>query len=534
MRVPSWVRGLWSGRLAAHVFFIVLLVVGLAFFDDYGVSWDDRNNLEKGQATYNSLAYGNVSLSSYGRSSYGVAFELPAYALGKVLGVRGGRDTFLYRHLLTFVVFYAGVFFFFLLCRDRFGGWGAGVLGAAMYALSPRTFGESFYNSKDIILMSAFVFGTYTLLKYASRGGLRYAALHALASAVVINIRPAGVILPVVTAAVVAYGFCGRVDRLRVVAAPCTFITYLVLTAALTVFSWPYLWENPVANFASAFERQAWHDRGNHTILFMGDLHSVYALPWYYVPVWVAVSVPSLYVISFIWGVAVAVHSLAGACGRRMPGHGLERMTDLLLVFLSLAAVILLKSTLYHGWRHMFFIYPSFLLLSIDGILTAARRLSLSGGWAAAWSRSFIYAAVAGTLVSNAAFIAINHPHEMVYFNIFTGPGMGWADGRFELDYYGLSYRSGLEQILESDRGRLVRVAARSDLFALNKAILPTDSSKRLAYSPPKMADYLVYGAVDVLFNHGETPPEGFVEFYVVSVGDLKILKVYRAVSRLG
>jgi len=50
---------------------------------------------------------------------YGVVFELPAEFLIKVLNLHDANAYF-FRHLLTFLIFYAAVYFFYKLVKLRY------------------------------------------------------------------------------------------------------------------------------------------------------------------------------------------------------------------------------------------------------------------------------------------------------------------------------------------------------------------------------------------------------------------------------
>ena len=123
--LKSKMQNVWVG-----IFFFILLLVGLVLYKDYGVSADEMTQRTIGLT---SLAYlanlfnirfllgdaqpladpSSVFLAQRDRD-YGVAFELPAEFLIKVLGLQDANAYF-FRHLLTFLVFYAAIFFFYKL-----------------------------------------------------------------------------------------------------------------------------------------------------------------------------------------------------------------------------------------------------------------------------------------------------------------------------------------------------------------------------------------------------------------------------------
>jgi len=189
-------------RVVVWLCLAALLGLGLAIYRDYGISSDEgisRVNghvslayiltmLPKGwqealmsSATLNRLRL-MPPLHEYVDRDYGVVFELPA-ALGEsVFGIQDGRDVYLYRHLLTFLVCSGGVVAVYQLVARRFRDWHVGLLGALMLVLSPRLFADSFYNSKDAVFLAFFAIGLNTLVRFLLHPTRRRAAVHASTS----------------------------------------------------------------------------------------------------------------------------------------------------------------------------------------------------------------------------------------------------------------------------------------------------------------------------------------------------------------
>ena len=87
----------------------------------------------------------------------------------------------------------------FLIINITFNNWKISLLGCLFINLSPRIFAHSFYNSKDIILLCFFIISTYTLIKLLKNKTTKFAILHALSSAALINIRLVGLYIPIIT-----------------------------------------------------------------------------------------------------------------------------------------------------------------------------------------------------------------------------------------------------------------------------------------------------------------------------------------------
>jgi len=143
-------------KIIVIIFFAVYLFLGIIIFKDYGISWDEPARRENGIITVKYILEGDKTLLNT-TNSHGTAFEVLLIFLEKILCLKDSRDIYLMRHLFTFLLFYTGVIFFYLLCTDIFRNWKTGILGCLFLILSPRIFAHSFYNSKDIPFLVLFV-----------------------------------------------------------------------------------------------------------------------------------------------------------------------------------------------------------------------------------------------------------------------------------------------------------------------------------------------------------------------------------------
>ena len=448
-----------SQSVLVGLFFFILLLTGLVIYKDYGVSADEMTQRTIGLT---SLAYianlfnirfllgdaqpladpSSVFLAQRDRD-YGVAFELPAEFLIKVLGLQDANAYF-FRHLLTFLVFYAAIFFFYKLVKLRYQDWRIGLLGATLLILSPRIFGDGFFNDKDLVFMSAFVIATYTLVCFALKPKPSTATWHALACAIAIDLRLMAVIVPAATIAILIVLTLRK--ELTLTKCVAYAATYLILMGLLVVAFWPWLWLDPLGNFVIAFQNMA---RFRHApdLIFMGQLISSINLPWYYIPVWIGITTPILYLILFLVGSAITLRTfftnLFGKARTLWTNDG--QLQDLLFLGLFLAplvAVIALHSILYNGWRQMYFIYPAFLLVSLRGLVGIWQAVSQKQ----IARRAFIVM-VALSMGYTGYWMARWHPYQYLYFNVFAGQ---YAK-KFDVDYWAVAYRPLLEKIVGQD-----------------------------------------------------------------------------------
>jgi hypothetical protein len=507
--------------------FLALLVVGLSIFDDYGISWDERVQRQYGENVYNHVTWGDHSLWTDRHRYYGPVIEMSLYSLEQFLKLEDTRDIFLMRHLVTFLIFSVGLVFFFFLGRKVFGGWQAGIVGCVLLALSPRIFAHAFYNSKDIPFMAVFIIGVFTLIRYLDAPTVAKAAVHGAVSALLVDIRIVGILLPVLTLGFVLYdtGYAtGRVRvggrevirRLRGVG------VYLIVLIGLTIAMWPTLWRDPLANFVRVFEGMRNFPWGAPVRYLGADVWST-QLPWHYIPVWIGVSSPLVVIGLFGIGLGAAIRLLSktgstGVISRR------DLSVILAWLFLPVCFSIAASAVLYDAWRHMFFIYPALVLVAVGGASYLWRALGVGvGARVGKVLRVALVSVVAVGLALTAGFMLRSHPHENVYFNALTG-GVRGAQGRFDLDYWGLSYRKGLEEILKRDREERVAVHAATAPGRYNADILRAGDRDRLVFvSQPHKAEYYL---TNFRWQRGDRLPGE--HFYSVEVDGVPIMAVRR------
>ncbi len=485
-------------RLFVSLFFAALVALGLGIYRDYGVSWDEPQQREIGAVTVKYLAekfapaaalkLGNrPPLEKFANSDYGPAFEAPLFALEMLLDFSDSRDVVMFRHLATFLVCLLGVYAVYRTASRRFTDWRVGLLAASFLVLTPRLFAESFYNSKDAVFMAAFAAAMCTTVSFVLRPGIRTALLHALATAVAIDLRVVAVILPVASISFLIMRLARKELPMRKTAA--AMAAYSFAACVLVVALWPYLWSDPFRNFMLAFERMSrfgWDQK----VLYMGRLVPGADVPWHYIPAWISITTPVLYLALFLAGLFAVLRRMAArlAAGRlRLWADEAELQDAVFLALLAapVAAVILLGSTLYDGWRQMYFIYPAFILLAVRGWVSLWRASS-PGNTVKALLLLFTSVSVLHTAV----WIWKAHPLQNVYFNLFAGKDI---KDRFEMDYWGLANRKALEYILENDRSPVINVRADS-VTPLDHSllILSKRDRQRLRNTPEKAEPYYV------------------------------------------
>ena len=187
----------------------------------------------------------------------------------------------------------------------------------------------------------------------------------------------------------------------------------------------------------------------NGVVFFESTYYSGKYLPWYYLPKTILITTPIFYIVLFFIGsfyiFKTLFKNLLTLKNERNIWHNNEDLFcfySLLVVYLTIGIIVELKSTLYGGWRQVYFIYPSIIFLCIYGLnklLTYKKfkRITLF----------FSYFFLLITLFWNYQ----NHPYQYVYYNnLITNKNIK----NYELDYWGVSNLDILKKILEISKNK--------------------------------------------------------------------------------
>jgi len=517
--------GVRKSRIIVAVFFAVFLAVGLSIVKDYGVSWDGPLQRMTGLITYNYITEGDQSLFFHRDRFYGMVFELFLVSLEKMFGLNDIRPVYLMRHTVTFLVFYISVIFFYLLCRDHFKDWKKGLLACLFLVLSPRIFAHAFYNSKDLTFLSVFIISVYFMIRYIKNPSSLNAVIHGFVSAVLIDVRILGVMIPAYTFIFLVLRMILTGQGIKYTMKTCvSFLIYMVSLTFFTVLFWPFLWEDPLKYAVESFKRMSKFPQAV-VVLYMGDYIRATDLPWHYIPVWLSVTTPVLYLYGFCAGVLSIVFDFL-----RKPVIFLREKTSeivfCLWFFTPLITVIILRSVMYDSWRHLFFIYPAFIIIAVTGI-SRILRAALGGLGRFSSLAGFIVAAtVAAGLADPLIFMIKYHPFQNVYFNRIAGKDMKEIKNKYDLDYWGLSYIKGLRYILDHDKRAAIRVLVANDPGQYNAFLLTPAERKRIVFvEKEEDADYFIG---NYRWHREDYAAGDDEEVFSIRIGNAKILVVYK------
>ena len=419
---------------------VAFLLVGVAIVGDYAPVHDSQ--VQRISVGERNLAYimGDTDRLAgfWGKVDrfYGVAFELPLLLLERGLGLEDLRHVYRLRHLVTHAFFLVGGWCCALLVYRLSNSRGLALVALLMFLLQPRLYAHSFFNSKDLPFLSMFMVTLYLTHRAFRTETIRAFVLCGVSVGILTNLRIMGVMLyPAVLALrgldLVQAGRRGE-GRKPVLMTGAAFA--LAGPGMLYALS-PYLWANPV-EFVTAWQVLVQHPH-RITELFQGMPVDSHHLPWHYIPTWMGISTPPVTLLCGVLG-AIGV----GVCSLREPRAALGN-TDLRFGLLLVAcltlpvlATVVLGSTLYDNWRHVYFLHAPLCGLAGLGLRWAGRKGRLAAG---------VYALVGlGVLATGREMVRL-HPHQHVYFNALvdrTTPE--YLRTHYQMDPWMVSCREGV------------------------------------------------------------------------------------------
>ncbi len=494
------------------VFFFGLFVLGLSIYKDYGVSVDEpleRTNgivalVDLGERLNLESIKGNPFLKQYIKSHfvgspvaseykpykineyrdryYPVGFTLPSVMLERWLSIEDEVSIYHFRHLMNFVVCFLGLIALYSIAKRRYSSWKIGILAVLLFMLSPRFFAESFYNSKDLILVSLFLIVTNSMIALILRPRIITLLMHALLCAIAMDIRLMAIIFPIGTLTLLGIlALRGQVAVVRVMLYASIYSASVIF---FVVLLWPFLWPNPWQNFLEAFVFMTRY-KFEMTSLYLGDYFPSDQLPWHYLPVWIGLTTPLPYIGFFFLGVLVILGKTWKNKWSLWKNAG--ELQDLIFLVLSLGpvlAIVILNSTLYDSWRHVYFVYPYLILVAVRGLVCLWDLSSSHKLW-----KYGLTILVSITLGYIGLWMIKAHPLQNVYFNVLAGSNL---KERFDLDYWGLANKLALERIAMKDSRPDIRVYADS-FTPLYPNLYLRPEMQRFSISPVKEgADYII------------------------------------------
>jgi len=441
---------------------LVLLVVGNVLFGillvrDYGTSSDEDNAHRYATATV--AAYRRFIRHQQLPTDFGpgnLKYKGPAFYLTSEMVTRGLKrlgavwDQTTIWHMTYFLSFQIAVISLYVLARRWMSNWAA--FGAVLlFSTQPLLWGHAFINPKDIPFLGFFlatvavgfamvdwVAKAKPFTRQDAKSPPRFSGFRSTVT-VVAGQALKGFTLPYVLAAGALLGFTTSIRVLGPLAGVLValyaiyriprslagvLLPYFTVAAGAGYLLWPYLWADPLGHLIRSLGVMSdfpWFG----DVLFEGKLLAATDLPGRYLPQMMLLQFTEPAIILFVAGAVLAAWKMFKA---KTP----EPFSLLVAWFVTpLLAVILAGSTVYDGFRQVFFLIPPVFIcagLALDWLFKRVEPAVL---------RILLLALIIAPGVYG---IVSLHPYEYIYYNSLAG-GVRGAFRNYDLDYWGTSYR---------------------------------------------------------------------------------------------
>lgn len=529
-----------------YVFIIIsvmILIIMPLISGDYGQSGDEWIQIIYGQDIYNYFFNGDKQALDYTQKAiqyqplqfYGGLFD---YLMEIVHRSMPSIPLLTVRHFFNSILG-ALLMIFTGLSAYRVGGknWLTGLMALLFMIFSPRIFGESMNNPKDIPFALGFVMGTYyflILLQDTPKRLWKPAIGLAIGFGLAFGVRPAGGLLLIATFVAMfllffffypAFKSAIKENNWRILKRSAIFVLgALIVGSMLTFLAWPWGLQSPVANSLESL-RQMSNFPVSIRVLFEGNFRPNATLPWYYELKWICISNPLV----VITGVALFLLMVLKARNK----YGMHIVLFLLFgAFFTPLYMIYKKSPVYDTWRHVFFIYPYWVMM-------AALAVAIISDYIKNVKLKWVPFGVAALgLLPAIVWTVKSHPNQYIYFNESVGGAEG-AFGYYDLDYYqntGLQHANWIRKNIKPIPGRKIFVASNMGgferYFAKDTAWLSTGYVRFNERDHKEWDYYVTYGryiSPEVLQN-GKWPPANVI--HKVKVGDAVLSALIQRKSR--
>jgi hypothetical protein len=454
-------------HIALILFIIVYVAIALVTYRDFGLTWDETVNYNRGVLSYQHLfkktidnpyqfnkknghldikdvpntysSYKNYLNTKYVRFldyySYSGFYPMVLFVLNK--------DKSIERYHLLNILFSLGIFvFLYALLYHYYHDQKIAILGPLFLFLTPRFLGHIPGNPKDIPFAVMYFISCTALYFFASsKKTLTKILVIGLLFGLTQDLRAAAITLYLVLFLFDTYTYyLGKENK------PEEAITWgqffikelqsmLLIGIVATLFSvltWPYLGINVIPN-----AQELLHLRTNfpwqHTVIFQGEeLHGT-QLPGHYLLTWFAIATPLM----------ILIPALLSPLVIKKWFHNRIFILLLLVLVTNITLYTIIRPLVYDGLRHFLFLVPMISTLGVIAIVEYFKHAQ----------RKFIKSVIAIIILINSAVIARQivslHPYQYIFFNSFVG-GLQGAQKKYDTEYWGASYNEAINWFKEN------------------------------------------------------------------------------------
>ncbi|MEM1135201.1 MAG: tetratricopeptide repeat protein [Bacteroidota bacterium] len=466
----NFLKGLKNARHAVYnLGYHIILLLAFIFIPllsfDYGITWDEPVLVEYAEDILKYYSSGGENkevfdMKKHARNAtmhYSASFDVLAAVIHKYFSPFGIYET---RHLLNAFMGVLAILFVGRIGRVL-GSWRLGLLAILFMLLSPRYFGHSMNNPKDIPFLLGYAASIYYMIRFFKQLPNPSSAVIiwlTLSMAFMVSVKIGGLIViglfGLFSGIVWLYEGFANSWQTAIKYLP-KYATYLLVIIFFSYFIgiwfWPWGYEKPFENpLISLTEFTNFRFLITYE-LFGGERINMDSPPWYYTFKWIGISAPIFVLVGFVFSLLPLIIK-----------RGITKKAVFLMLIFSLffpiIYTIVQNSTLYSGWRHLMFVYVPLVILAAAGwdyLFEMKQR----------WVPVAASVAVLALFVKPTYWMIKNHPNQYVYFNELIG-GINGAYKEYETEYWCNSMKQAIDWLVTNENigDKKIRVAANFEI----------------------------------------------------------------------
>ncbi len=508
------------------VLFVFSVLIGLLTYKDYGMAWDEPAQRQPAILSFKYILHGSQELFLTPSDNHGAGFELLLVGIEKILRLNDYKAIYEMRHLVTNIFFLISAFCGYVLILKLFKNKYLAMLGFIMLAFCPRIYAHSFFNSKDLPFVAMIIITLmFCQMAFEKNKAALFLAL-GLACGYATSIRIMGSMVFCFIIAFLLIDLFAQIKKKEQISKTIVNIAMVSVGFCLLLYvSWPYIWKSPVHTFVESFGKMS-HFGWKGALLFDGQIYvSDKPLPWTYFPAWFLISNPELWLIAGFAGIVWLCYDFFK---KPLLFFQNTRERNFLLYLgcfiVPIFAVISLHSVIYDDWRHLYFIYPAFVLIgiyAIDKLLQYKSKIITQ----------VVYGACILQIAAVGIFMVKNHPFSQVYFNSVVSHDDESLRKNYDLEYWGCSFKQALDYLAANDTAKVIKICCiYKTPLDNNIQMLPKDERNRFVFiEQAPMADYFITN----FRLHPDDFPSTNIE-YEIQVLNSTIMRIYNMHPKKG
>ena len=543
-------------KLVFIILFSIFFLVGIFTFQDYGVGIEEHFQRKSGfywlNFILNFTGFENLEFEAFTKLEeikkftpnlfpietfgyYGVLFDLPMAFVEVLFNINEPKNYFYLRHISVFVIFLISGFCFYNLILNRFKSSGLAIFGFLVYMLSPRIYGNSFFDGKDLFFLSLITINIFFYFKYINKDSFINLIIFSALCAFATSTRIIGLLIPLTFLILIFFDSLSKNKFSKNIKISLTFIlAYFIFL----FIHWPYLWTLNVSEWVNFFE--PFFTIMNPTVFFNGNYYYSKYLPSYYLPLWITITTPVIYLILFSNGFylhfkrffkrLININDEIKSYSNDLWRGNDEKKDFFVLVNLLLVVILYfsISPALLSGWRHFYFLNFFIVYYSCYSAFLIFYRIRNNYK-----IKIFSIIVVIMFFSEIVTKMYLYHPFQSSYFN-----NLAFDDYKknFEVDTQSLSRADAIKEILKDGNNKEKIIIGTASWTPLQDArsLIKMDLWDQLAFSGTsnkEEADYIYtnyYYEINNKINKKYEIPKNFYLYKSLIIDGTTIYSIYK------